>query len=88
MPEYVDQSHFTNYKPPPFAGMNGNFMTPNIHGYVDLGDGRYAELSSNDVGFGREYWGVSVRPESDERLSRLCDSRKSAEAYIDELVAG
>jgi hypothetical protein len=58
-----------------------NFMTPELVGYYKTRKG-YAELSTGE-GFLREpIFGVTVKPDPDHALSKVCFTKSEALTYI------
>jgi hypothetical protein len=76
----------TPTSPPRGLFKNRNIMTPNILGYYKLrGKDVYVELSEGRGIQDQPIWGVTVRPDEAHKLSKLCYSRREAEAYIESL---
>ena len=72
--------------PPRGLFLGKNIMTPEILGYYKLrGQRVYVELSTGRGIDHQPIWGVTVRPDNEHKLSKLCHSRREADAYIESL---
>lgn len=72
---------------PPLGLFRGrNFMTPDVLGFYKLRrELGYAELSEGRGIDHQPIFGVTVKPDTEHKLSKLCHSRAEALAYIEEL---
>lgn len=76
----------TPVSPPRGLFPGKNIMTPEIIGYYKLrGKAVYVELSTGRGINHQPIWGVTVRPDEEHKLSKLCHSRREAERYIEGL---
>jgi hypothetical protein len=59
-----------------------NILTPSVRGYYQLASYRYAELSQGLGMSNQPIYGVTVRPDPDGKLSKLCVSQQEALEHI------